>query len=125
MLHPTNCIQLRAMRCALSIQTCTSRYYQRVLIASISLRIDAARRASTHVFENLLDRARQKKLQNDSEPALTATDFGGMIEEIRRLSTNSFITNNQAHYAAIETACRNIFYNLLVRQTLSHNLCDS
>lgn len=76
-------------------------------------------------IESLLDRARQKKPQNSSEPALTATDFGGMIEEIRRLSNNSFITNNQAHYAAIETACRNIFYNLLVRHALSHNLCDS
>jgi hypothetical protein len=79
----------------------------------------------THAIEKLLDRARQIKPHNGSEPALTATDFGGGIEEIGKLSNNSFITNSQAHYAAIETACRNIFYNLLVRQALSRDLCDS
>lgn len=69
----------------------------------------------TCAIENLLDRARQIKPRSDPEPALTAADFGGSIEEIEKLSNNSFIASNQAHYAAIETACRNIFYNLLVR----------
>lgn len=72
----------------------------------------------SRAIEKLLDRARQIKPQNGSEPALIATDFGGIIEEIGKLSNNSFITNNQAHYAAIETACRNTFYDLLVRPAL-------
>lgn len=72
----------------------------------------------SRAIEKLLDRARQIKPQNGSEPALTATDFGGIIEEVEELSNKSFITNSQAHYAAIETACRNIFYDLLVREAV-------
>lgn len=62
----------------------------------------------------LLDRARVVKPNTHIEPALTASDFGGGIEEIGQLSNDSFVANSQAHYAAIETACRNIFYDLLV-----------
>lgn len=62
----------------------------------------------------LLNRARITKPNTHIEPALTASDFDGGIEEIGKLSNNSFVSNSQAHYAAIETACRNIFYDLLV-----------
>ena len=78
-----------------------------------------------HAIEKLLERAHQIKPQNGPEPALSAADFGEMIEEIGKLSNNSFISNSQAHYAAIETACRNTFYNLLVRYLLFRDLCDS
>ncbi len=74
----------------------------------------------TRAIEKLLERARQIKPQTGAEPALTATDFGDGIEEIGKLSNNFLITSNQAHYAAIETACRNIFYNLLVRLSPLH-----
>lgn len=69
-------------------------------------------------FNNLLDRARNVKVNPSIEPALNASDFAGDIEEIGKLSNGSFLANSQAHYAAIETACRNIFYGLLVRGIL-------
>lgn len=75
--------------------------------------------ASVHTYsvaiENLLERARNVKVNPSIEPALNASDFAGDIEEFGKLSNGSFLANNQAHYAAIETACRNIFYDLLVR----------
>ena len=66
-------------------------------------------------IKNLLDKAREVKVSPGIEPALNASDFAGDIEEIGKLSNGSFLANSQAHYAAIETACRNIFYDLLVR----------
>lgn len=66
-------------------------------------------------MKNLLDRARCLKMEPGIEPPLSASDFAGEVEEIGKLSGGSFIANSQAHYAAIETACRNIFYDLLVR----------
>lgn len=81
--------------------------------------------AYSRAIEKLLNRACQIKPQNGSEPALIATDFGGIFEEVEELSQKSFITNSQAHYAAIETACRNIFYDLLVRETGLRNRYDS
>lgn len=68
----------------------------------------------TTAISSLLDTARNVKPDKHIEPALTVSDFGGGIEEIGNLSNGSFTGSNQAHYAAIETACRNIFYNLLV-----------
>lgn len=65
-------------------------------------------------IRKLLDRARDLKVISGIEPALSVSDFAGGIEEIGKLSNGSFISNSQAHYAAIETACRNIFYDLLV-----------
>lgn len=65
-------------------------------------------------IKSLLDRARNVKVNPGIEPALNALDFAGDIEDIGKLSNGSFLANNQAHYAAIETACRNIFYDLLV-----------
>ena len=72
-------------------------------------------------IKNLLDRARDLKPTLGIEPALSASDFAGGIEEIGKLSDGPFIANSQAHYAAIETACRNIFYDLLVRPLLVLN----
>lgn len=76
----------------------------------------------SRAIEKLLEKARQIKPHNGSEPALVATDFGGLIEEVGELSNKCFITNSQAHYAAIETACRNIFYDLLVRSCIPRPL---
>ena len=74
--------------------------------------------AYSHAIEKLLVRARQIKPHNGAEPALTAADFGGIIEEIGELSNKYSVANSQAHYAAIETAFRNIFYDLLVREAV-------
>lgn len=78
--------------------------------------------ASVHTysvaFNTLLNRARSVKVNPSIEPALNASDFAGAIDEIGKLSNGSFLANSQAHYAAIETACRNIFYGLLVRGLL-------
>lgn len=71
---------------------------------------------------SLLDTARNVKPDKHIEPTLTLSDFGGGIEEIGNLSNDSFTGNNQAHYAAIETACRNIFYDLLVSRCLGTSL---
>ncbi|MCJ1466740.1 hypothetical protein MMC07_005360 [Pseudocyphellaria aurata] len=69
-------------------------------------------------IKSLLDKARLVKVSSSIEPALNALDFAGDIEQIGKLSNGSFIANNQAHYAAIETACRNIFYDLLASTTI-------
>ena len=65
----------------------------------------------TAIFKRLLTSARSVKPDGGVEPALTTPDFRGAIEEIGLKSRGA--TNRE--YAAIETACRNIFYDLLVR----------
>ena len=70
----------------------------------------------TTVFKKLLTRAQDIKPTGGVEPALTTQDFEGGIEEIGQQSRGSI----NLKYAAIETACRNIFYDLLVRLPLLH-----
>ena len=70
----------------------------------------------TAVFKKLLARARDIKTNRGIEPALTMQDFEGGIEEIGHQSQGSI----NRKYAAIETACRNIFYDLLVRLRSLH-----
>ena len=65
---------------------------------------------STTAIKRLLAKARELKPNGGVEPALTAPEFDGGIEEIGKQSAGS-----NKDYAAIETACRNIFYALLVR----------
>ena len=69
----------------------------------------------TEVIQRLLAQARVVKPNTHIEPALVASDFGGDIGRLGTSSGGNFLANNQANYAAIETACRNIFYNLLVK----------
>ncbi|KAL2048679.1 hypothetical protein N7G274_000591 [Stereocaulon virgatum] len=68
----------------------------------------------TTVFKKLLTRARDIKPTGGIEPALTTQDFEGGIEEIRKHSRGSI----NLKYAAIETACRNIFYDLLASKSI-------
>ena len=70
--------------------------------------------AYTTELRELLAQANIVKASGGIEPALTASHFKGGIENIGKLS--GFTAHSQAHYAAIETACRNIFYDLLVGQ---------
>ena len=69
----------------------------------------------TASFKRLLASARDVKPNGDIEPALTTADFEG---EIKAIGQKSHGAPNR-EYAAIETACRNIFYDLLVRWRIS------
>ena len=73
-------------------------------------------------LRKLLSRAKSIKASGGIEPALTASEFEGGIEALGELSENGIAANNQVHYAAIETACRNLFYDLLVRQVIHTDL---
>ena len=65
----------------------------------------------TASFKKLLASARGVKPNGGIEPALTTADLKGEIKAIGQKSQRA----PNREYAAIETACRNIFYNLLVR----------
>ena len=69
----------------------------------------------TIAIKGLLAEAQGVKPDGGVEPALTTQDFRAGIEEIGKRNGAS-----SRDYAAIETACRNIFYALLVR--LSRNV---
>lgn len=66
--------------------------------------------SSTTAIRGLLAKAQEVKPNGGVEPALTAQDFEGGVEDVGKQSGAS-----NKDYAAIETACRNIFYALLVR----------
>ena len=70
--------------------------------------------AYTTELRKQLTKAKLIKANSGIEPPLIPQDFEGGIEDIGKLCEHGFTVNNQAHYAAIETACRNIFYDLLV-----------
>ena len=63
----------------------------------------------TSTIHKLLARARHLKPEGGVEPVLTTQDFGPDLHEIKNHSCG--LSNR--NYAAIETACRNIFYALL------------
>ena len=65
---------------------------------------------STTAIRGLLAKSQEVKPDGGVEPALTTQDFEGDIEQIGKRCAAS-----NRDYAAIETACRNIFYALLVR----------
>ena len=64
----------------------------------------------TTKIRNLLAKAHEFKPDGGVDPALTSKELGGDIEEFGKRDA---VSNKD--YAAIETACRNIFYALLVR----------
>lgn len=65
---------------------------------------------STIAIRGILAKAHEVKPGGGVEPALTTQDLEGGAEELGRQNGAS-----NRGYAAIETACRNIFYALLVR----------
>ena len=70
--------------------------------------------AYTFELRKLLARAKFVKSNGSIEPPLLLQDFGGVIEGIENISESDITVNKQGHYAAIETASRNTFYDLLV-----------
>ena len=73
---------------------------------------------SVLVFVNflkaLLGKAKSVKPGGGIEPALTYSAFEGELERVGKNTESGIATNGPGDYAAIETACRNIFYDLLV-----------
>ena len=75
----------------------------------------------TVLIENLLAKARELKPEGGIEPALTPHDFGSNLNEIKERSQG----NPSRNYAAIETACRNIFYDLLASRSIKEpSFCE-
>ncbi len=70
----------------------------------------------TITIRTLLAKAQKIKPDGGVEPALTIQEFDGSIEGFGRQDGTS-----NKDYAAIETACRNIFYTLLVRLSSNCN----
>lgn len=71
--------------------------------------------AYSDTIDRWLAKADNVKQQASVEPALIAADFLDEIEEIGKIRHESNGSTQQAQYAAIETALRDKFYELLVR----------
>ena len=67
-------------------------------------------------IKSALDKAREAKPLGEIDPALASQDLEECIEDIELAGRRGFSTSVEArtNYAAIETACRDIFYYLLV-----------
>lgn len=63
------------------------------------------------LVRDLLAKAAEIKRSNDVEPPLMEADFGDFISRIRESDAE---TNKPQKYAAVETAFREKFYELLV-----------
>ncbi|KAL8661937.1 MAG: hypothetical protein Q9202_005138 [Teloschistes flavicans] len=82
-----------------------------------NLRIASVDRLTTSLRE-LLARAKGIKPDGGIEPALTATSLGGDVETLKKQAEGGVTVNPQDHYAALETACRTIFYELLASTSI-------
>lgn len=71
-------------------------------------------RAYADVIDSCLDKAKAVKPQASIEPALTFLDLKEQIQDLGRIRGHRKDETKQPHYAAIETAFRNSFYELLV-----------
>lgn len=67
-----------------------------------------------YTLQELLSKARNAKPHGGIEPAIAPSDFNGAIELLGRRPGSKSVINPQSHYAAIETACRDTFYALVV-----------
>jgi hypothetical protein len=68
----------------------------------------------SEVIERWLQHASGVAKQHGIGPALEPLEFAGELEDISKIRNTSSIETQQVHYAAIETAIRDIFYELLV-----------
>jgi hypothetical protein len=74
------------------------------------------------LVRELLEKAAESKQDSDIESPLTDTDLGGTLWRVQKVKDE--ITggqNQQAQYAAVETAFREKFYDLLVCLELEGN----
>ncbi|KAL8993612.1 MAG: hypothetical protein Q9169_006215 [Polycauliona sp. 2 TL-2023] len=72
----------------------------------------------TTSLKDLLDTSNKLKPNGGIEPVLTSTSFSGDVETIIRRAEGGIAKNAQDQYAALETACRNIFYDLLASTSI-------
>ena len=70
-------------------------------------------------LKKLLFTAHGIKPQGGIEPPLIEKDFNGSIIRLMEGIGNSDSTSSHSHYAAIETACRNLFYELLATTSIN------
>ena len=68
----------------------------------------------TTLIQQLLAKAREVKPYGGLEPAVTIHYIGDGLNEIRRRSQDAISRD----YAAVETACRNIFYDLVASKLI-------
>lgn len=75
-------------------------------------------KAYRQLVNDLLAKAAEVKPEKQIEPPLTEADLGGAIWHIPRPEGDTETEQNQqANYAAVETAFREKFYELLVSYT--------
>ena len=72
----------------------------------------------TESLRGLLERSKTIKPDGGIEPPLTSATFNGDVETIIKRAGHGASLNTQDHYAALETACRNIFYDLLASTSI-------
>ncbi|KAL8944008.1 MAG: hypothetical protein Q9216_000717 [Gyalolechia sp. 2 TL-2023] len=72
----------------------------------------------TESLKELLERSRGIKPDGGIEPPLISASFDGDVERISKRTEGGLLVNAQDHYAALETACRNIFYDLLASTSI-------
>ncbi|MCJ1385978.1 hypothetical protein MMC17_009103 [Xylographa soralifera] len=72
-----------------------------------------------------LRKAKHVKHQSSIEPALPISDFDEQVQDIASIRKRASINSQQAHYAAIETAIRSIFYDILASTSLNQpSFCE-
>ena len=65
-------------------------------------------------IQSWLRKAQHVKHQSSIEPALPISGFDEQVQDIARIREHGSANSQQVHYAAIETAIRNMFYDILV-----------
>ena len=76
----------------------------------------------TEALRNLLLEASKAKSNGHPTRSLDKSHFGDRIDRIGEASGKRIVPTLQAQYAAIETASRNILYDLIVGKTFSYTL---
>lgn len=68
------------------------------------------------LVRELLEKAAESRKDSDIETPLTETDLGETLSQVQKIQEEvAGGQNQQAQYAAVETAFRERFYDLLVR----------
>ena len=69
----------------------------------------------TQILKDLLRKAGHIRFEGEIVQPLEKQHFGNRIDHIGKAAGNGLVPTLQAQYAAIETASRNILYDLIVR----------
>lgn len=77
----------------------------------------------TEILRELLSLANEARSKGNKSQPLDKQHFGTLIDHVGGSPGSKFVPTPQAQYAAIETASRNILYDLIV-QTTPQNALD-